>query len=119
MKHVLRFIGLTLAIAVGTWMVAWWMVPVIGGAWGYLRRTDASAPLAAGLAAMLAWGLLLIVAASGAPKGSVMDAVGTAMQVGPWALIALSLAFPALLAASAAGLVRALAARRIILSHGA
>lgn len=108
MKNVLWFIGLTLAIAAGTWMVAWWTVPVIGGVWGYLRRTDASAPLAAGLAAMLAWGVLLFVAASAAPKGSVMDSVGAAMQVGPWALIALSLAFPALLAASSAGMVRAL-----------
>ncbi len=112
MRHALRFIALTLAIAAGTWMVAWWMVPVVAAVWGYLRRGDASAPLAAGLAAMLAWGVLLAVAASGAPKGSVMQSVGAAMQVGPGALLALSIAFPGLLAASAAGLVRAMTARR-------
>ena len=112
MKNALWFVGLTVAIAAGTWMVAWWTVPAVGAVWGYLRREDASAPLAAGVAAMLAWGLLLLLAASGAPKGSVMGTVGTAMQVGPWALIALSLAFPALLAASAAALVRAVSARR-------
>lgn len=112
MKHLFWFVGLTIALAAGTWFVAWWMVPLVGAMWGYLRREDRSAPLAAGLAAILSWGTLLLFTASGAPQGSVMDAVGTAMQVGPWALVALSLAFPALLAASAAGLVRAIAAPR-------
>lgn len=107
MKHGLWFLGVTAAIALCSWFVGWWMVPVVGGVWGYVRREDATAPLAAGLAAMLAWGVLLFAAASGAPKGSVMHAVGTAMQVGPGSLLALSIAFPALLAASAAGVVRA------------
>lgn len=112
MKRVLWFVGLVAAIAAGTWVVGWWTVPVVGAIWGYVRRDDAAGPLAAGLAAMVAWGLLIAIAASGAPKGSVMDAVGAAMRVGPGALVALSVAFPALLASSAAALVRAVSAGR-------
>jgi hypothetical protein len=112
MKRAVWFFGLVAAIATCTWVVGWWMVPVVGAIWGYVRRDDAAGPLAAGIAAMVAWGVLMAIAASGAPKGSVMDAVGTAMRVGPGALVALSVAFPALLAASAAALVRAVTAGR-------
>ncbi len=111
MKAGLWFLALVAVIAAGTWFVAWWTVPVIGAAWGHVKREDASAALAAGLAGMAAWGALLLVAASGAPQGSVMTSVGTALQVGPAALVALTVAFPGLLAAAAAGLMRSFAAR--------
>lgn len=108
MKAAWWFIGLVGALALGTWFVAWWMVPLLGALWGYLRRDDAATPLAAGLAGMIAWGALLIIAAAGAPRGSVMHAVGSAMRVGPGALVALTVAFAGLLAAAAAGTVVAL-----------
>ncbi len=56
MKAGLWFLALVAAIAAGTWFVAWWTVPVIGAVWGYVKREDASAALAAGLAGMTAWG---------------------------------------------------------------
>ncbi len=55
-----------------------------------------------------------MVAAAGAPHGSVMTSVGTALQVGPAALVALTVAFPGLLAAASAGAVRAAVARDAI-----
>ena len=108
MKRAMWFLLMTAAIATCTWVIGWWMVPVCGAVFGYVRRDDATTPLAAGLAAMLAWGVLLAIAASGAPAGSVREAVGAAMRVGPGALVALTVAFLALLAAGASGLVRAL-----------
>lgn len=111
MKSGLWFLALVAMIAAGTWFVAWWMVPVVSAVWGYVKRDDASAALAAGLAGMAAWGVLLMVAASGAPHGSVMGSVGSALQVGPAALVAPTVAFPGLLAAAAAGVVRSMVAR--------
>lgn len=101
------FIGLVAAIATCTWVVGWWMVPIVAAIWAWVRRDDVATPLLAGLAGMLGWGLLLLIASSGAPEGSVMTSVGRAMRVGPGALLVLTLAFPALLAAGAAGVVRA------------
>lgn len=112
MRSTAWFLGLVAVLALTTWFIAWWTVPIIAGAWGFLRRRDPAAPLAAGLAAMVAWGVLVLLASRGAPAGSVLRSVGAAMQVGPGALGALTIAFPALVAASAAGLVRAVTAGR-------
>lgn len=108
MKRGVWFVSVVAAIATCTWVVGWWMVPVVGGIYGFARHRDPATPLLAGLAAVVAWGVLLMVSASGAPAGSVSDAVGQAMRVGSGALLALTLAYPALLAASAAAVVRAL-----------
>jgi len=111
MKRAIWFGLLTAAIATCTWVVGWWMVPVVALAFGWVRREDPASPFLAGLAGLVAWGVLIAIATSGAPKGSVMQAVGTAMREGPGPVLALSLAFPALLAASAVGIVRGVARR--------
>lgn len=108
MKRGIWFVGTVAAIATCTWVVGWWMVPVVAGIYGFVRRGDAATPLLAGLAGTIAWGVLLALSASGAPNGSVSDAVGRAMRVGPGPLMALTLIYPALLAASAAASVKAL-----------
>lgn len=112
MKRFTWWLLATAALATCTWVVAWWMVPVVGAIYGYVRRDDAATPLLAGIGGMVAWGVLMVIAASGAPAGSVMEAVGAAMRVGPGALVGLTLAFPALLAAAASGMVRAVAGTR-------
>lgn len=111
MKRIPWVLGAAAAIGASTWVVGWWTVPVLGAAFGWVRRRDPAAPMLAGLAALIGWAVLLAISASGAPRGSVMQAVGSAMQVGPGALLALTLAYPALLAASAAGVVRAVVGR--------
>lgn len=108
---------MTLAIGVAvmallTWAIAWWTVPIVSAAWAFVRRDDVAAPLLAGLGAMLAWGLLLLVAALGSPIGEVLRVVGAAMQIGAPALLVLTLAFAGLLGASAAALVRAVVGPR-------
>ena len=111
MKRSSWFVGGAFAIALGTWVLGWWMVPVVGAAWGWVKRIDPATPLLAGLAAMLAWGVLLVISASGAPAGSVSASVGRAMRVGPSALVALTIAYPGLLAASAAAVAGAVGRR--------
>lgn len=111
MKRVVWFAGAVVTTALCTWFLGWWTVPVVGAAWGWAKRADPATPLLAGLAAMTAWTVLLIVSASGAPTGSVSTSVGQAMRVGPGALTALTIAYPGLLAASAAAVVRAVGRR--------
>jgi len=112
MRRLQFLLAATAAMATCTWVVAWWMVPIVAAVFGWVRRDDAATPLLAGLAGFVAWGSLLLIAGLSGPEGSVMNAVGRAMQVGPLALVGLTLAYPALLAASAAGVVRAIGARR-------
>lgn len=113
MRRLTWFLALTAAIATCTWVAGWWMVPVVALVFGWVRREDAVAPFLAGLAGVLGWGMLIWIASLGAPRGSVMTAVGAAMQVGSGAVLGLSLAFPALLSASAVGVVRAFGGRRV------
>lgn len=99
-------------MAVLTWAVGWWTVPIVGGAWASVRRDDAAAPLLAGLAAMIAWALLLLIGTATGPVGTVLRVAGEAMRIGPAALLALTLAYAGLLGASAAALVRAVVGGR-------
>ncbi len=108
MKRGAWFAGAVAAMATCTWVVAWWMVPVVAAIWGWIRRRDAAMPLLAGLAGLTAWALLVAITSRAGAGASVMDAVGTAMRVGPGPLLALTLAYGALLAASAAAVVRAI-----------
>jgi hypothetical protein len=58
--------------------------------------------------------VLLAVQSLAGPIAEVARVVGEAMQVGAAPLVVLTLAFPALLAGSAAGLVRGVARREVV-----
>jgi hypothetical protein len=111
MGRLVWFSTLVLAIALGTFAFGWAAPAVIGAAWAAVRRDDAFVPLLASLSGMLGWGALLGVQALAGPVARVAEVVGAAMQVGTGPLLALTLAFPALLAGSAAGLVRGIASK--------
>jgi len=107
------FLTLTAALGLSTWAFGWLAVPIVAAAWAWIRRADAAVPLLAATAAGLSWGVLLVLPmASGGGTGKVAEVVGAAMQVGPIPLVMLTIAFPALLAGSVAGLVRGLGASR-------
>lgn len=111
--RLLWFITLTIAVALSTWAFGWIAVPVVAAAWAWVRRDDVAVPLMAALAAPLAWGVLLLLpGVTGGGTARVAEVVGTAMEVGPVALIVLTLAFPALLAGSVAGVVRGIGVLR-------
>ncbi len=112
MTRPIWFLLSTAAMATLTWVVGWWMVPVVAAILTIVRREDAAAPLLAAGAGVLAWGLVLALVARGAPAGSVALTVGRALRLGPTALVAVTLAYGGLLAGSAAVLARALATPR-------
>ncbi len=95
------------AMAAGTWFIGWWTVPVIAAVWAVADRTDRALPLRAAVAGLTAWALLLAVQLPGGSLERLAGAVGAAIGVGALPLVVLTLVYPALLAASAAGLVRA------------
>ena len=64
MTHVVRIVVLAAAMAAATW-IGWWMVPVVGAAWGALTYRERGGPLVAGIAGMVAWGALLAFAGRG------------------------------------------------------
>jgi hypothetical protein len=103
--RLLWFVTLVVAMSVATYGFGWLGVAACAVGWAWIRRGDAAVPMMAAVAGALSWGVLLL--AGGESVGRVADVAGAAMQVGPFALVLLTLAFPALLAASLSGVVRA------------
>ncbi len=106
-----RFAEMVIAAAImslGTWLIGWWTVPVIAAGWAAVRRADRSLPLAAGITAAISWAALLYLPSSVGAVQHLAQVAGMAMATGPGPLLALTLAYPALLAVSAASLTRAL-----------
>lgn len=112
MRKAVEFLLVVAAMASGTWFVAWWAVPVAAALWALARPRERGLALMAGVAGMLAWIVVLVLASPAGSIGRVATVVGTAMGVGSTALLVLMLAYPALLGSSAAALVRALTAGR-------
>ena len=102
MRGLARVLLLALALAVGTWTLGWWAVPVIGAAWGVLQRGLPRRGREAALAAALGWGGLLAVDAIGGALGRVAGVLGGIFPAPGAALIALTLVFAAALAGLAA-----------------
>lgn len=108
MRSIVLFVTAVAAMALGTWYVGWWTVPLVGAIWAYVAAADRTLALQAALAGVNAWGILLAMRMPGGGVERVAESVGELLGIGGAALIALTLLYPALLAASAATLVRAL-----------
>lgn len=98
---------LAVAMAVGTWWLGWWAVPIIGAAWGVARYGQYSAWTAA-VAAGLSWMLVLGLVALRGPVGDLARIVGGALTLPGWVLVLAVVVFPAALAGTAARLSRVL-----------
>ncbi len=103
------FVALLLALVLGTYAFDWLAVPVIAAAFAWVRREDAAITLLAAIAGAASWMALLAAQAMTGSITQVANVVGEAMGVGPAPLLILTIAFPALLAGSAAGVVRGFA----------
>lgn len=106
------FVSLTLGLGLTTHTFGWLAVAILPIGFAWARPNDAAVPLMAAAAGALSWGGMLWLASFSAPIGRVAEVTGAAMQVGAGPLLALTLAFPALVAASAASLTRALLQNR-------
>jgi hypothetical protein len=100
------FVALLLALALGTYAFDWLAVPVIAAAFAWVRREDAAITLLAAIAGAASWMALLAMQSMTGSVVNVANVVGEAMGVGAAPLLILTIAFPALLAGSAAGVVR-------------
>ena len=103
-RRLLAILVLAAALAVGTAYGGWWTVPVVAAVGA---RVFPHAPVrTAAAAGALAWGVLLGWTAWQAPASSLALRMAVLFHLPPWGFPALTLLFPALLAASAARAVR-------------
>ena len=104
MRRVLPVSLTAAAMAATTVCVAWWSVPLVAV---ISARVFPHAPVRnAAAAGALAWGGLLAWSAWQAPVGPLMHRLGSLLQLPSWGLVAVTLLFPALLAGTAARVVR-------------
>lgn len=111
----LRWLILAVAIALGTVLVGWWVVPILAAGYGLLVRDTARPGLTAATAAtaaMVGWGgYLQIVSFGGGPVMGFARDLAHAMNLPAWGPHVATLGFPALLAGSAAFLAATLVRR--------
>ncbi|MGQ0712582.1 MAG: hypothetical protein ACT4PJ_02495 [Gemmatimonadaceae bacterium] len=109
MRFALRVLLLAASFAIGTWVLGWWAIPLFAALAGVLARHVPRQALAAALAAMVAWGALLIWSLASGSGWSYATTVGATVGVAGVALILLTVIFPAVLAWLAALLGQILA----------
>ena len=96
----IRLLGIAAVVALCTWIVGWWCVPVIGAGHALIRRSGA-APVEAAVGAMIAWGLLFLSSA-GKPAFSVLlDRLGGVFPLPGAIVLVIAVLFAGLLAWSA------------------
>lgn len=107
MKGIIRVSILLVAFGLATLFVGWWTVAVVGALWGLVAGRDTWPAYTAALAAGLSWALLLAWTALHGPVIDLAQRVGGVMALPALALFAVTMAFPMMLAGSAAGLTGA------------
>jgi hypothetical protein len=108
----IRLLLLAGAFAAATAAVGWWGVAVVAASWGVIARARRASALESGLAALVAWGALLAIGAARGPIGSLAALIGSDLRIRPVSVYVVTLAFPALLALTAALVARSLALSR-------
>jgi hypothetical protein len=101
LRNYVRILLLGIAVAIGTWILGWWAVPLLGAAWGVLRRGRPRFWTAA-LAAVVGWWLLMLFNATRGSVGGMASLLGDIFGIGAWGMVALMYVFPGLLAGCAA-----------------
>jgi hypothetical protein len=103
-RTIVKFVLLAEAFAVTTFGLGWWSVPLVAAAWGLASRSPRRA-MFAGLAALGGWASLLLLDVARGPVGTMGSQLAGVMKLPAFALYALTLIFPLLLAWCAATLM--------------
>ena len=105
MKKAAGFLALLLAFFLATWL-AWWMVPAVALLWGGLRPAVNRPAGTAAVAAGAAWAVWLVVdaVAGGGALATLVSRLSGVLHLPSYALFAVTVLFPALLAWSATAL---------------
>lgn len=98
----LRIAFIAVATVAATMLVGWWSAAVVGVVSGLVTRPGRAAVLEAGCGAALGWAAILAGSAANGPVWAVAQRVGPVFGLPAVAFLAVTLAFPALLAGSAA-----------------
>ncbi len=101
---ILRALLVGVVVALATWFLGWWSVPLTGAVYAMLRRGQDSAVLEAALGAMLAWGALLAWQTTHPAYGRLRDAISGVFPVPAFVLMIVAVLFAGLLAGAAARL---------------
>ena len=107
-----RLALLVAAMALATFALGWWGVPLAAVTFALIDRRPAT-PAEVGVAAGLAWAVLLLVAEGKGDLSGVADAIGGAVGIPPVALFVITLIFPVALAWSCAMATRLIAGRAL------
>jgi hypothetical protein len=103
-RTLVKFALLAEAFAVTTFGLGWWSVPLLAAAWGLASRNPRKAGFAA-FAALVGWATLLLLDVARGPVGTMGTQLAGVMKLPAFALYALTLIFPMLLAWCAATLM--------------
>jgi hypothetical protein len=93
------------AMAALTWLIGWWGVLLAALIIGYVFRAEGGGGWRVALAAAEAWGALLLIDIVSGPFGTLSHRLGGVMKLPPIVLILVTLAFPGMVAWSAATVV--------------
>jgi hypothetical protein len=102
---------LGVVVAVATWWIGWWTVPLVAAAWGAAQRGEGYPVATSAVAATLGWVLLLALRAGAGPVGDLSRKLGGILGVPGWVPLLAALVFPAALAAAGAALAGAIQRR--------
>lgn len=100
----LLVLGCSIVMIAGTWFVGWMAVPAIAAVYALVRR-DMRAPREAGMAALLAWLVLLIRLKMQPSFGTLLAELGQIFPVPGFAVAGLALLLAVVLSMTAARLV--------------
>ncbi len=104
--QIVRVLGVAMLVAVCTWFLGWWSVPVCGAAYALLRPGRDGVVREAALGAMLAWSAMLAWQVANPSFGRLSAAVGGLFPVPVVVLMVIAIAFAGVLAGAAARLLR-------------
>ena len=108
--RLLRFVLVAGAFAAATAALGWWGVPLVGAALGVITARERGGALLAAVAAMTAWGALLLWDATRGPLGHLAEVLAGVLTIRPIGVYAVTLCFAGLLALTAALVARGVAA---------
>jgi hypothetical protein len=108
MRYAIRLVLLAAGYAVVTMALGWWAIPVAAAIWGASSFGTRFTWLTSALSAALAWAVLLIVTATQGPVAQLAQTLGEIFAMPGFAMVVLTLVFPATLAGSATELAASL-----------
>jgi hypothetical protein len=105
--RVIELLPVAVLVAVGTWLVGWWAVPLAGLVHGLVSRGRRGVVLEAGLGGMLGWGWLLALQGMHPAFPRLAELLDGLFPVPSVALMGATVVFAGILAGAAAGVVPA------------